>query len=500
MTNIKTTTISVTGLMPYTKYVYAFTGIGANWPTFLSNPSGVFSTNNSTGKTIKTNVTFCLSTGICPSGSDGVLDYSINQCRNTSTSLYSNLNLVLKEYDTQEEIFNDNIEVNCLDCLPKIGVSSPFAVTISSSNNYPIAISATGLIAKQTYNYTFSHIDANWPTTFATSSGTFLAKDSTETILSTLTFCPNTGVCENAGQTVEPYTLDNNCVLGNTNPFSKFKFVLSPTSCSLDSVETDPITVTCSNCLPRVSISSPANATLAANGNNLYTLNHTLTGLRQNENYSYVYNGLSSNWPTIITPVSGSFTASGATHSLSARMMFCYPKNICPSGTEGLFDYSLDTLPEKLLKSNLLSTSLTLTVSPESCEIPSKTSNVFTLNCSGCLPCFSYSSINFADTPELNLSSVCCTGMKTITVDVNGAVPGDAYSYKFDSESNAISFMPSTGLIYFGANGAGEINTIMTTQLIGAQQAVINCELTHVDSLIKTMDFLSVKCSGECIV
>jgi hypothetical protein len=114
------------------------------------------------------------------------------------------------------------------------------------------------------------------------------------------------------------------------------------------------------------------------------------------------------------------------------------------------------------------------------------------------LPCFSYSSLNFADSPELSLSGACCTGLKAITVNVTGAVPGDAYSYAFDSESSAVSFTPATGMTYFGANGVGTLNTVMTTDLVDSQQIVINCELTHVDTQIKTVDFLAVKCSGLC--
>lgn len=497
MTNNRTASITLSGLLPNTKYIYEFLGAGANWPTILNNSSGIIFTNNATTKTIKTNVKFCFGTGVCPSDSPEVLDYTVDSCSNLS-GLYTNLNFILKDFDTKQELYNDIIEVTCSGCIPRLDISLPNSVSITNSNTYPISAVVSGLIPKQTYNYSFTGVDSNWPSTITNISGSFIAKDDTEIINSSLTFCPATGLCESYQKTVLPYSLDQDCLVGTTNPYSRIRFTVNPLSCGMDSVTTDSLTVNCINCLPRLSISSPADVTLSTTNQNLYTVSHVVSGLKTNETYNYVYEGQQSNWPTVINPISGSFVASSTTKNLSATLMFCSPKSICPSGTLGLINYTLDSAPIKLVKQNKLSTGITLKVSPVSCNIPSKTSNVFTLTCNGCLPCFSYSTLSFADGPELSLSNSCCTGIKAITVNVSGAVPGDAYSYSFNSESSDILFTPTTGTVYFGGSGIGIINSIMSVNLVQSQQVVANCELTHNDTQIKTTDFLVIKCSGAC--
>jgi hypothetical protein len=273
--------------------------------------------------------------------------------------------------------------------------------------------------------------------------------------------------------------------------------MVSPVTCDQEAA-IDTTTIICNNCLPEIGISAIDEVTLSTPNNNLYTLTHNLSGLIEDQQYSYSYQGIESNWPTIISPLSGSFTARNPSQTLESQLMFCYPQNLCPSGTNGLFDYTIDNRAQKMLKKNLLSTRLQLTVSPDNCGLPSTTSDVFTLNCSGCLPAFSYSSINFTDTPELALAGPCCTGMKAISVDVSGTVPGDKYSYVFDSASSQVSFTPTSGVVYFGGDGNGSLNTVMNIDLIESQQIVISCSLTHYNSDITTMDFLAVKCSGAC--
>ena len=498
MTNTKIATITVSGLVLNSKYKYEFVGAGANWPTVLSNPTGVFSTNNSLVKTIKTNVHFCTSTGICPSNEATVLDYDINQCRSDPINLYSNLNFILKDYETDQEIYNDIVEVTCSGCVPKVSLSTATSIGITNNNIYQISVGVTGLSPKQSYNYSFTPLSANWPTTLSTVTGSFLAKDDYEIVTSDITFCPTTGMCQTAGKTVSSYTLDNNCINGTTNPNARVRFTLTPTTCANDAVYTDPISITCNNCLPRLTITGPTDILLSSTNNNLYTLTHNISGLRLNESYSYAYSGIRSNWPTILSPSSGSFVATGVIHPVSTKLMFCSPKSICPSGTTGLLDYTLDSYAQKLLKQNVLSTSLQLTVTPQSCEIPAKTSSPLVLNCSGCLPSFSYAGLNFEGSPELSLTGACCTGLKSVSVSVSGAVPGDEYTYLFDSVSNKVDFSPSSGYVYFNNNGAGFINTIMSVDLVDSQQVVVNCELTHSDTQIKAIDFLAIKCSGAC--
>ena len=405
----------------------------------------------------------------------------------------------LKEYGTNDVVFDDIIEVVCEDCLPKINITMPTAATITSNNTYTIAASVSGLVPKQTYSYRFIGTEANWPSTLSKTSGQFVAKDATETLLTDLTFCPTSGMCNNANKTIGNYSLDNNCIFGSTFQYSRVKFELTPITCNIGTIFTDILNVTCADCLPKITVTVPNNAVLKTANTNRYDLTSVLSGLRTNETYSYEYITDASNWPTVMTPTTGSFTATGRTHNLSSKMMFCSPKSICPSGTEGLLPYSLDDNASKILKENILNTTIKLKVTPETCDIPDKTSLPFTLSCSGCLPSFSYATINFADTPEITLDSGCCSGVRAITVGVSGAVPGDKYNYRFDSASDNVNFSPTTGVIYFGANGNGAINTVLGVDLVESQQIIINCVLQHDDTDIETIDFLAVKCDGTCV-
>jgi hypothetical protein len=499
MLNNKNVSITVSGLSPYSQYSYEFNSIDANWPTVVTPSSGVFFTNNLSFKTIKTRVHFCENTGLCPSGAQNVFDYSITECLSNPINLYSNMSLSLKEYGTNNILINDTVEVLCEDCLPKIAISIPTAVSLSSSNSQNISVSISGLVPKQLYNYRFIGLDANWPVLLSKPSGQFLTKDSTETVVTNITFCPTSGICQDAQKTPLVYNLDNSCIAGTTSQYATIQFELTPVSCNTERRFTDPLTVTCLNCLPQLSITSPSNIVLGTTNKNIYSLQNNVSGLRPNEIYSYEYLTNSSNWPTVIIPSTGSFVATERSQTISSRIMFCSPQSLCPTGTNGLVPYHLDDYASQKLKENVLSTTIQLKVTPETCDIPAKIGKPFTLSCSGCLPSFSYASINFADTPELLLPSGCCSGVRAITVDVSGAVPGDKYSYLFDSVSDNVSFSPSTGTVYFGSNGVGAMNSILTSTLLESQQVVINCTLQHSDTNIGTIDFLTVKCDGSCV-
>jgi len=498
---------SISGLMPYEKYDYKFEGMGGNWPAIITPISGSIRPFSTEAK-IEATVHFCKTKTSC-TGSVGLLPYNTG-IDDLSKDLYTSIRLGIKPELFNYTLYSDIETIKCSGCLnsTKVNFISPTSgnnfstiteVSLTGTNIYRLRAYATGLVPKQEYDYSFNVLSSNWPSIFRDASGTFIANNDNETITCDLTFCPVTGMCEVAGKTVSPYSLDNDCIRGLTPPFAKVQLNLSNSCCDNENYSTDPLIVNCINCLPRLSISGPTNISLNTNNNNIYTLIHNISGLRVNENYSYVYEGIESNWPTIISPISGSFVASGVVQNLSTKLMFCYPQNICPSGTPGLINYTIDSFSQKLLKQNVLSTSLKLKVTPESCDIPEKTSVPFVLNCSGCLPAFSYSSIKFDDTPELTLSSACCTGLKSITLNVDNAVPGDEYIYLFDSLSDSVEFAPQSGYAYFDNTGAGYINTIMSSNLIPSQQIIVNCQLTHVPTSIKTIDFLAVKCSGACL-
>lgn len=492
---------ALTNLIAGHEYSYELIPVNANWPVTLSHASGSFVANDD-NDTFSTNVTFCPTTGVCQAAGKTVLPFTLDDdCIFGETNRFVDMKLKISSATCSvPDVITDNIRVICNDCIEQIQVTDFIdTIVVNNGNIYPITANVQGLRPNHTYSYSFEALSANWPTTLSVSGGSFTAATNTYTIESNLVFCATTGSCQDLGKTVLPYILDEGCLFFDSQPAVRLQLTVSPISCDQE-ISKDITNIVCDNCLPEMTITSVEEATLSTANNYYYTLTHDIDGLIEGQQYSYAYEGVSSNWPTLISPTSGTFTAKGVTNSLEAQLMLCYPENLCPSGTQGLFDYTLDSRAQKILKKNVLSTQLKLTVSPMTCGLPSATSDIFTLNCDGCLPSFSYSSINFADTPELMLDGPCCTGMKAITVNVDGAVPGDQYNYVFNSaaDANQVSFVPSTGTIYVGGNGTGYINTIMNVNLIDSQQVVINCELTHVNTNIKTMDFLAVKCSGAC--
>lgn len=55
----------------------------------------------------------------------------------------------------------------------------------------------------------------------------------------------------------------------------------------------------------------------------------TLNGLIPYEKYNFVFDGVAANWPTVIAPISGSFTASSSSGNVDASVYFCPSINSC---------------------------------------------------------------------------------------------------------------------------------------------------------------------------
>ena len=58
-----------------------------------------------------------------------------------------------------------------------------------------------------------------------------------------------------------------------------------------------------------------------------------ITNLVANDKYNYVFKSAGSNWPTIITPASGTFSASGPEANIDALVYFCLTKTSCNSSS-----------------------------------------------------------------------------------------------------------------------------------------------------------------------
>ena len=121
-----------------------------------------------------------------------------------------------------------------------------------------------------------------------------------------------------------------------------------------------------------------------------------------------------------------------------------------------------------------------------------------TVRCQNCLASASgtYHDITFS-VSELALNSNCCSGSTSIIAVATGVVPGDDYKYVFSCTNTGVVFTPSSGTVYFGKNASGNINTIATHSLTNLEKCVVQVSLTHNDTSITAIDFLTVKC-GSC--
>ena len=499
--------IIVTGITPDTSYQYEIYSDDANWPVKVRPSSGVI-VSNTDNFSLSSNIYFCPSTGVCSSNEDNVMSYDVANCTKNSY-LHASLKMSLTPVDCQDQTtFSDPMHFYCSDCLPKISITMAEYATLQNANNVTVNALVSGLNPGFEYEYEFKGIEANWPITLSQATGSFVPLEDNQIVSSRFTFCPSTGVCEAEGRTTIPYDLDTYCIFGTRYPFGKISLSITPKSCEIQPAESKALSIYCSGCLPNMKIYAPAKSVLTAgnsnqSNSNIMQFSIPVSGLRKNETYNYSITSSDANWPIVIQPQSGVLKldtdAIGNTKNIEGRLMFCSPKSLCPEGTEGLLAYEFDDYATKKLNGDILFTNLNVQVSPQNCDFPDSYSDTWRIECQDCLPCFSYSNINFFDSPELYLNSACCSGNKLVTVNVDSANPGDEYEYTFSTNTpEFITFSPETGVIYFNNTGAGNINTVMKTEFVEGQQGIINCSLKHVDTEIESINFLVVRCSGQC--
>lgn len=109
---------TIVGLKPNAQYSYVFKSIDSNWPVFMSPVSGQLQSSSSS-TSISSQLFFCSSTGICPSGSRGVLNYRLDDIQKTKvpTDPFVNLQLELTSLSCGTTFKSDNVILYCNDCI-----------------------------------------------------------------------------------------------------------------------------------------------------------------------------------------------------------------------------------------------------------------------------------------------------------------------------------------------------------------------------------------------
>ena len=387
-------------------------------------------------------------------------------------------------------------------------------ILTGANNNYGyFSTTINGLIPKETYKYAFTGIDSNWPSFISPVSGLIKPSKTSIDIESVLTFCATSGGC-NSQDGLLPYSLDTSANYQKNNYFSILSLSVEPVSYTGTQPVSEQLTLRCQNCLPEPptlpSITIPclsssgcnnSDIILTGTNNNYCYISPRVSGLIPGENYTYTVNTLAGNWPVVISPNSGSLKSNKDYSDLEIIASFCVSTGTCPSGTPGLSNYTLASDFSRAYAHNNYFTLLNVTVSKNSYPYETITSDPVSIRCSNCLPSnatlLSYPNITFpAAYLEYGLS--CCSGSKSLVVGVTNAVPGDKYVYSFTAPTNKINFSPSSGVVYFGSSGGGNLNTIMTTSLQDGDQYVIQSSLNNTIYDIPTNDFLTIKCGTGC--
>jgi len=492
----------ILNLIPNSQYRYVFEAVDANWPVTISPMSGLL-TPTTTSMSIPAKLSFCKSTGICPSSDPDVLDYTIDSsCITRAGYISRNIKLRLMidpiNYDA-ETIYSNELTASCENCLPILDATIPKNLSLNyGTNSIDVLADVSNLVPGTYYSYEFKGAGANWPAILYPMSGVIKANSTFESLTSRLTFCPSTGTCPNGTANVIPYSLDPTCStnFGAIDRNVKLRLEVKETGCNDSIAQSNECRVSCDNCLKKLEIVQDSNAVLDTFGNNTYVLNSRLNNLIPGETYKYNFARVDSNWPVVVSRQSGEFVATSDSRVVKTDIGFCYPSGSCATDTrDTILVYKENSLYDGS-KNKFIT--LNMSVQQTSCSNTTTYSNDFTLNCNNCLPITDYI-VSFSGSPVLTLPVGCCSGTKLLSVNVSNAMPGDNHTYRFISASPAITLTPSSGNIVFQNSGQANLLTVANINLENQSQAVIQFKLTNTSNALEAMDYLAVKCGPECI-
>jgi hypothetical protein len=448
MSNVKSIGIKVSGLSPLDTYNYTFSNKGGNWPVKLSPLSGSFQPNSiDNAYEIKSYVEFCATTGLCPPGAANVL-YNAPYVDNgpgasvDRTTLYSVIGLSLVSSSTSTKVLDTQTLVECDNCLPNLSLTAEETIMLdeSSLNTKQIATTVNGLIPNQVYTYVFTSIDSNWPVKVTPVSGTIRSSSDSSNIKSLVTLCANSIDCANGLS----FVATQNCDAGQT-PFSAIKLTVSPANGSLQAPVSTDFTVSCDNCIPKLTLVLPDTVKLDRLSKNKTSMNLVASNLKLGKQYIYNINSVDANWPAIVTPISGKLTAHYESMNIPLTVTLCPSTGLCPSVSSDVIDYSIDS--NCLLGYSNMERYIRFNADIFSNECDNESDKVYsndvTISCVDCLPRAKVS------IPNMMLLSSDSKNINTFTADLTDLVPGQKYKYEFKSVGSnwPTLIYPITGII-----------------------------------------------------
>jgi hypothetical protein len=109
----------ISGLDINKKYSYTFKSVDANWPVFINPVSGILQSSSATSS-ISSQLFFCSNSGVCSSGTRGVLEYrpELLSSNHINYDPFVNLELEIKSLTCGTVYTSDTLMIYCNECLP----------------------------------------------------------------------------------------------------------------------------------------------------------------------------------------------------------------------------------------------------------------------------------------------------------------------------------------------------------------------------------------------
>jgi hypothetical protein len=438
--NSKTFNIKCTGLIPNQEYTYFLNGGGGNWPLKITPRSGIITTSSS-DFTINGLLSFCPSTGACPSTDPSIINYQNIENRRFSEDPYSLVNVSLvPNDDTFQNKVAGSFAATCLDCIPSIQILSPNFVNIGSNHsNNEFEVTVNNLVIGERYNYSFAGLDGNWPLILSPQSGSVVATSDSMRIPVVATFCTATGLCPSGSPGIMPYTnlRSSSVALNSIKKQSRFKMSLNQNAYATPVAYSNDIVAVCNDCLPLLKARLPSSTALSFGDGNYAAFDLQIDNMVPGIEYQYVFKNIDSNWPAIINPLSGSIirnNGGGITHTVPASITLCQSTGLCPNGCANVLTYTAAT------NCNNKVARFKAEVTAVGYDIPSVNSNAYIVTCNDCI-----------DQPTATIPNVIVNNNNEglFNVPVNNLSPTSEYRYKFVSlDANwPVSISPISGII-----------------------------------------------------
>ncbi len=438
--NSKTFNVKCEGLIPNQEYTYVLNGGGGNWPLKVTPRSGIITTS-SANFTVNGLLSFCPSTGACPSTDPSIINYQNIQNRRFSEDPYSIIDVSLTPNDsTFQNKVAGSFSATCVDCIPAIQILSPNFVNIGSNHsNNEFEVTVNNLVIGEQYNYSFAGLDGNWPLVLSPQSGSIIATSDSMRLPVVATFCTATGLCPSGSAGIMPYTnlRSSSVALNSIKKQSRFKMSLNQNTYSTPVAYSNDIVAICNDCLPLLRARLPLNTTLSFGDGNYTDFNLEIDNMVPGIEYQYVFKNIDSNWPAIINPLSGSIirnNVGSTTYPVPVSVTLCQSTGLCPNGCANVLTYTAaPNCNNKIAR-------FKAEVTPIGYDIPSVNSNAYIVTCDNCIP-----------QPSATIPNVIVgdDNESSFNVVINNLSPTSEYRYKFISlDSNwPVSINPISGVI-----------------------------------------------------